>query len=259
MNSGETFNWKRFRTYLGFELNAAFRQNFITTAVFALTPATIFVLTAATMAINGIHDWTIDSYMTDAVAAVTSVLYFLFFPIMRYGTATDKSEGGTRLMLPASHTEKFISMVFVAVILFPLIFAAIYLGLDWILHRLFPDRMEIVLAEEFAKDALTTTDRTFRLTFLTKFFLPFMVSSAGLCGALLFKRSKKVKTFITAAVSFIFLYLTVALIWSAAGCDADTYLEVMGRYAKPAWLGFQTFAGICCLIYVYFRTQKMQL
>ena len=83
-----------------------------------------------------------------------------------------------------------------------------------------------------------------------------MVSSAGLCGAVLFKRNKGSKTFLTAILSFVVLIVIIAVIAAKVMGPAVEFLD---RNLQCLWHCFQTAAAVCCLIYVYFKTRKIQL
>lgn len=256
---GDIFSRKRFRKYLGFEFCRTLRQHSLTTALFGLIPLLVFLMTATLSAVSGSREWSINSFTSETIATATSVLYFLFIPILCYGEATDKVKGRERLMLPVSHTEKFLSMFLIGAVIFPAIFSIIYVGCDWILYSLFPGKIEKTVASMLHEPLMKTTEHSFYITSLVKFFLPFMVSSAGLCGAVLFKKSKMVKTFITSAVSFLLLYYLLGIIFNVIDCDADTWIRICSMYGYAFWTSFQITAGLCCLAYVYFRTKRIEL
>ena len=199
--------------------------------------------------LSGSEQWNTHLSVNDMILATVSVSYFLMTPILLYGKITDRAEGAVWQMLPASHCEKYVSTILNSIVLFPLAFTAVYLGTDWLMTVLFPAHTEssIISRIGMALIRCESTERanTLEVLMMSKFFLPYMVSSAGLCGAVLFKRNKGSKTFLTIAV-------IAAKVMGPA-------VEFLDRNLQCLWHCFQTAAAVCCLIYVYFKTRKIQL
>lgn len=244
MNTSQKFNWKRFPKYFIFDFIQDFRKHWMITLLAGLVPLFNFAITGLTGILTGSEEWTTDISTNDIITAFVSVLYFLLTPKLLYGEITKKAEGSSWLMFPASHCEKYISMTLNSIVVFPLAFATIYLGTDWMLAVLFPTHT--------GPSIISAVDKVFA----SRFFLPFMVSSAGLCGALLFKKNKGSKTFLTSALSFIVLVILTVII--VENCNTSM-MEFFETNIRLLWNFFQTFAGICCLIYVWFKTLKIQL
>ena len=254
MKQSETFNPGRFAEYFVFDFKRAFREKWLTTLINALVPAILFVLTAFWSAAAGqAGNWCTDILLTDKIAAIVSVLYFLLLPISLYGGFTGRKDGGMWLMIPASHTEKFSSMLLNCIVIFPAAFIIMYLGCDWLLSVIFPTHCDIPLLR-----ALSFGPSEHPLLYgAACFFLPTTVSSAGLCGAFLFRKGKSTKTFLACALSFILLIFAINLVNELAG-DSREFIE-RNIYTLPFWYIFQSAAALCCLAWVYFKTRKMQL
>ncbi len=173
MRPNENFNSGRFMQYLAQDLKRCVRKAGLTTFACSLAPAIILAFTAWSSSMGGNTEWKIWLNISDIAAAVVSTLFFLRLPITCYGHLTDKRKGAAHLMLPASHTEKYVSMILVGIVIFPLAFALMYLSVDAFCSVLFPTRYEGALAIAMAQN-IGDND------LLTMFFTPWMVSSAGL-------------------------------------------------------------------------------
>lgn len=258
MKKSETFNFGRFAEYFVFDFKRAVRDKWLTTLITALVPAILFVLTAFwAAATSQAGSWSTDILLTDKIAAIVSVLYFLLLPISLYGGFTERKEGGMWLMTPSSHTEKFISMLLNGVVIFPAAFIAMYLGCDWLLSVIFPAHCDIPLVRALSATLSSGPSEDPLIHGAAWFFLPLTVSSAGLCGAFLFRKGKSTKTFLTCALSFILLVFAINIVNELAG-DSREFIE-KNIYTLSFWYIFQSAAAMCCLAWVYFKTRKMQL
>lgn len=249
MNKNDSSSIRRFGKYLLFDLKNNIKAAGLSTLAFGIVPVIAFAAYALLCTSIGHKDWMMDIDVNCTIAAFSSVLYFLSLPITCYGHLTDKRKGAQFLMLPVSHTEKYISMVLSSVIIFPIAFTVIYLSADALLATVFPSRYDGTIAGELLDSPLNDA------YFLT-IFLPWMVSSAGLAGALLFRKNKMAKTFLTSAVSFIILMIVAGTVIDNQHNNYD-YIEI--KLTTSYWYIFQTFCAICCLTYVYFKTKKIQL
>lgn len=92
---------------------------------------------------------------------------------------------------------------------------------------------------------------------LTMFFTPWMVSSAGLAGAVLFKKNKGAKTFFTAALSFI--ALLIILITIEKRCSIPSIFPYIFPYSIHGWYIFQAICTVLLMTYTYFKTKKIEL
>ena len=255
-----TFDWKRFCRYFSFDFQQAFRRHWLITLLAGLVPMFHFTVIGLLAILSGSEQWNTHLSVNDMILATVSVSYFLMTPILLYGKITDRAEGAVLQLLPASHCEKYVSTILNSIVLFPLAFTAVYLGTDWLMTVLFPAHTEssIISRIGMALIRCESTERanTLEVLMMSKFFLPYMVSSAGLCGAVLFKRNKGSKTFLTAILSFVVLIVIIAVIAAKVMGPAVEFLD---RNLQCLWHCFQTAAAVCCLIYVYFKTRKIQL
>ena len=258
MAKSDTFNAERFWRYFKHDLSRNFRNNALTVLLTGLVPVYVFALAFIFNTAIGYPFWTIDKHGTDLFFGVTSVLFLLFYPISAYANATSQNDGRTFLMLPASNIEKFLSTAVISLIIAPAVFMAIFFGCELILNSAFSSRYvepayKEVLGSIFLP--LATVNNSIRITGFSTFFLPLMVSSAGLCGCFIFKKGKKAKTFITCAISFILLAIIAILIVDRY----DGIGLILSKYGSWIWLIFETVCAIACLTYTYFRMKTIEL
>ncbi len=226
MKPNENFNSGRFMQYLAQDLKRCVRKAGLTTFACSLAPAIILAFTAWSSSMGGNTEWKIWLNFSDMAAAIISVLFFL--------------------MLPVSHTEKYVSMILVGIVIFPLAFALMYLSVDALCNVLFPTRYEEALAIAMAQDIGD-------IHLLSMFFTPWMVSSAGLAGAVLFKKNKGAKTFFTAALSFIALLIILGTIERRCSIPSIFPYNIYG------WYIFQAICTVLLMTYTYFKTKKIEL
>lgn len=247
MKTDSNFNVTRFAQYLSLDLLRCLRKSGLMALACGLAPAVALACAAWTFSMTEVTDWELSITFNDFMAGVISVLFFLVTPINCYGHLTDKKKGAAHLMLPASHTEKFTSMVLTSIVIIPAVFVTIYLSTDALCAMFFPARYEGSLAAGIAKDIKDTT-------LFSGFFLPCMVSSAGLAGAVLFKKSKSAKTFMTAALSFIAIVIITVTLETRTGI-----MDGIAASYGTIWYLFQLLCAICCLTYTYFKTKTIEL
>jgi hypothetical protein len=142
------------------------------------------------------------------ILGITLVVLTLSAPAKIYGFITDKKEGSSFLMVPASSLEKTLSMIIVCCVVVPFAFFAVYLSLDQILC-LIDNRCgdsliiainngQTVLTELFRKASLESNNL---IPDYSAFTTPWLYADdlaegflIFLLGALLFKSSKPAKT-----------------------------------------------------------------
>ncbi|MGN1212316.1 MAG: hypothetical protein ACI4TM_11565 [Candidatus Cryptobacteroides sp.] len=260
MARSEIFNWERFGKYFIHDLGNNFRDNWIAVLFTSLVPLYVIALFFIFNTTVGGTDWRVGGEFTDLVCAVTMTLFLLFYPISAYSHATSKGSGKIFLMLPASGTEKFISTVIISIIVAPATFCTIYFGLEFVLNTLFasryPDPAYNLFFSNVMTQPLSVNVQTLRVTGFSTFFLPAMVSSAGLCGCFLFnEKNKKAKTFFTCAVSFILLSILAIFLVDNAEIESEKILNNL----VLLWIVFESICTAAMLIYTYFRMKSIQL
>jgi len=128
----ETFSFSRFGKYFLFDLKQNWRRHSRPALLISCSGLIIYVVWALFCLIFT-QQW------QGPVLPARLFVFMLAFGILElyycylYGFVTDKWKGSSYLMIPASTTEKFVSMLLMALIVIPLLFSVVYLALDGVL------------------------------------------------------------------------------------------------------------------------------
>lgn len=125
----ETFSFPRFRNYFVYDLKQLWRNNgraVILLGGLSLLSYLLWVIGSLIFT----HSWHAPTLPARAVIFYVGALILVFYNTRTYGYLTEKKAGSAWLMVPASALEKFISMVIVTLIVFPLAYVASYLLFD---------------------------------------------------------------------------------------------------------------------------------
>ena len=128
----ETFSFSRFGKYFLFDLKQNWRRHSRPALLIGCSGLIIYVV------------WVLFSLIFTQqwhgpLLPARLVVFMLAFGILElyycylYGFVTDKRKGSSYLMIPASTTEKFVSLLLMALIVIPLLFSVVYLALDGVL------------------------------------------------------------------------------------------------------------------------------
>lgn len=262
----DSFDSDRFGKYFSFELEETVRSQGLFVLLSGLVPLIFFIISVIFSLLydhENLEDfWSGYCFFKILIATVAFVLFFLVFPIVRYGKLTDRKEGVMPVLLPASHTEKFCCSVLVSVIIAPVVFLILYLGSDAVLSALFPLSGKS-LAGSFLEYKLVSynEDFGFSLASTYAFFMPPMVSLAGLAGSALFKKNKITKTFFSCAVAFILFFMVVISIIDSLymSMSAEQIAEMVVRNCTWFWYTVQTVTAAGFGIYYWKRTRTIEL
>ena len=133
----ETFNFSRFWTYFKYDLKQMWR-NHSKAAILIGGASAIFYIVWVMCSLVFAQKWT--SPVIEARVAVLFIAFAILelYQVRTYGHLTEKKAGSAWLMIPASKTEKFVSMLLVTLIVIPLLFFAVYFILDGFLSLVDP-------------------------------------------------------------------------------------------------------------------------
>lgn len=263
MARSDSFNAGRFRKLLSFELKDSVSEQGLFVLLMGLSPVFMFILAYLyTLTFNGYQTdgfWESYYFMKAFVATIIFVLFFLLYPIRRYGYLTDRKQGAAGILLPASHAEKFTSAVAMSAVIAPAIFLILYLGSDAIISALFrPDR--ISLTGVLMKQGLvTTSDGSFVLNATFAFFLPPMVSLAGLAGAVMFRKNKATKTFLICSAAVILFFLLLINILDSSKMSHERVAALLDSNFTWFWYSIQSLVTVLAGLYFWKRTETLQL
>lgn len=259
----DSFDSDRFGKCFSFELKETVRSQGLFVLLSGLVPLMFFIVSVLFSSLydtENLEDfWSGYFFFRMLVATVAFVLFFLIFPIIRYGKLTDRREGQIPVLLPASHPEKFSSALLVSVIIVPAVFMMLYLGSDAALSALFPFSGKS-LAGYFLEQKLISYDEYgFSLECSYAFFLPPMVSLAGLAGGALFKKNKITKTFFTCAIALVLFFMIIFSTIGSVDMNSDQDLEMVRNNFVWFWYTVQTVTAAGFGFYYWKRTRTIEL
>jgi len=210
----ETFNFSRFWTYFKYDLKQMWR-NHSKAAIMIGGAAAIFYIIWVMFCLAFTQHW------SSPVIAARFIVLFLAFAVLEiyqtrtYGHLTEKQAGSAWLMVPASRTEKFVSMLLVTLVVIPVLFFTVYFLIDGFLSLVDPTYGQSLLTgftgtyrmmvESMAglenELPITVTPASFAFSTLVGFFCNFLYFL--LCG-ICFKKNK-----IVGAIAILFGLSTV--------------------------------------------------
>lgn len=255
----DSFDIGRFGRFLSFELKETVRENGLFILLAGLVPLMLLIVTflfSLTYNPEKIDEvWSGYAGLKAFVATVAIVLFLLIFPILKYGDITDRRKGQMPLMLPSSHAEKACSAFLVSVIIVPAVFMLLYFGTDALLCAVFPECGKS-LAGYYARTGLIDSSYgSFNINCTFAFFLPPMVSLAGLAGGALFKKHKITKTFFSCSVAFILFMMTMISIIDSS----EISIEQIRNNFEWFWYTVQTVTAAGFGFYYWKRTASIEL
>ncbi len=207
--NNDVLNMNRLGRYLVTDIKNAIARYGVSFLVMATVSLTAYLLIGFFTMIVGAGWHSIEVAPRSVIMGITILVLIISAPAKIYGFITDKREGSSFLMIPASSLEKTLSMIIVCCVVVPFAFLAVYLSLDQILC-LIDNRCgdsiivainngQTILNEIFRKASLESgnlipdyssfTSPWLYADDLAQGFLTFLL------GALLFKSSKPAKTF----------------------------------------------------------------
>ena len=133
----ETFNFNRVWTYFKYDLKQMWR-NHSKPAILIGGAGIIFYVLWILGSLVFTQSWTAPPIVARFVVLLFAFMVLEFYQTRTYGYLTEKKAGSSWLMIPASGTEKCISMVLVTILVIPALFFAVYLLLDGFLSLVDP-------------------------------------------------------------------------------------------------------------------------
>jgi len=125
----DRFDIKRFWNYFRYDNRQMWRRN--SKSLLAIAGmGLIFYVLSVVMGLVFNQAWAGPSKEVRLGIFVCASLGLMLFQTKSYGFITDKAAGSNWLMLPASRTEKFVSMMIITLIEMPLFFVGVYTALD---------------------------------------------------------------------------------------------------------------------------------
>lgn len=261
------FVWSRFRRYAWTEIKDAVHSHGLFILVSGLMPVILFTLFCmfSLAATSGQKQeiWNTYWLFSELTATAVSIIFFLVFPISMYGKTTDRTAGTGYILLPASQTEKFLSAVFLTIILVPAVTMTLYFSSDALVNMAVPDGKYPLLKNIIEQSIITGSEDGGTLVLSANtpsaIFLPCIISAAGLAGALAFRKNKAGKTFIICTGAFILYNVTF---WTVVERMSESNAEIMDAVSLRFgcfWYALQILVTAALLIYFWNRLKKIQL
>lgn len=179
----EVFNGKRFGTYFLYDLKQMWRKHSKAAILIGGSIAIFYIIWVLFSLLFG-HHWTTPPIEARVVMLVIAFTILELYQAHTYGYLTEKKAGSAWLMIPASRTEKFISMLLMTLVVIPLLFFAVYFLLDGFLSLVDPTYGQSVARGFYATsirlfEGMATLGNSSPIMFTPGSFL--LISFIGFC------------------------------------------------------------------------------
>ncbi len=133
----EIFNFHRFGTYFLYDLRQMWRKHSRAAMLIGGSVAILYVVWVLCSLVFTQH-WSAPMIEVRFMLLMVAFTVLELYQARTYGYLTDKMEGSDWLMVPASRTEKFVSMLLMTLVVIPLLFLFVYFLLDGFLSLVDP-------------------------------------------------------------------------------------------------------------------------
>lgn len=141
----DTFNFSRFITYFKYDLRQMWR-NHSKAAIFLCGAGLILYVIWVILSLLFTQSWTSPEFGARVGVFFLAFFILALFQTRTYGHLTDRKAGASWLMVPASRTEKFVSMLLITLIIIPVFFISVFSLLDGLFGLLDPTYGETFLS-----------------------------------------------------------------------------------------------------------------
>ncbi len=271
-----TFDLKRFGTYFVSDLRSAFNNTYLTVLITSITEV-IAYLFCGVMQLITVGSW-ISYPLIGRLITFIVVFYILiiFVPSKAYGFFTDKRRGSFYTLIPASALEKTLSMIINVVVIAPLAYLVISLGIDALLCLVDPNCGQPIVsavfngASELNKGLgelnISAGFNVFSIgeLILGLFFNILCWTLTFLLGALYFKKNKIGKTILVVILFTMVMSTITTPIFFNAGesfiemIEANPDAEQAVSTLKWVMYSLSTAINAALLVWTYFRVKKVK-
>ena len=227
----KVFNFKRFGKYFVYDIRNAWNNFGLSMLVCALLPLLCFAVAQLfSLIINGVFSEHLEVSRWMAIC-IAPVVVILTAPNKIYGKITRNREGSDFILLPASVTEKYVSMLLTLCVVLPFAFLFVLFACDSLLCLLFPLKYGSTIISMFSGHNL------FNLTFpefsgeiginvglyLIQVWVIYIL--AFNLGAIFFKKAKVAKTILVFIGIGIVLSMISVIFFGSF--DVQDFIETM--------------------------------
>src|SRR5574344_959071 len=201
------------------------------------------------------------------VIVISVAAVILFAPARIYGHITDKRSGSDFLMLPASHLEKWISMVLITCVELPVVLIVTLGACDSVLGLIFPKAYgspivsSIASAKEFIADNLSDSNVNVHANFVAMGIFSWIESILIFTlGAICLQQSKVAKTILADLLAGTILGSLFTLFWSPE-CMLSSVSEMTDMLTTMLNVILNVVYGVVIcglLVATYFRVKTIK-
>jgi len=245
----QIFNFNRFWNFFKYDTLRSSRSNATKLFSFIVAPVCAWIISGL-IGFIFFSNWTVVGQTGRTIAfCIESAIFFIYYSANAYGFLTEKQEGTSWIMIPASVTEKYVTMLLNVLIIAPYVFIVGTLGLDFLYSVIVPNSGGAVIG--FLKDAIAapaalaeTLSADVSPVSMSKFSIYSMIvpsswtgSLVFLLGGICFKKSKIAKTILCyIAASIILSSITAGITTMLPSGSFENLLNLIDSPHKGAFL-----------------------
>lgn len=268
----QVFDFGRFWRFFRYDLIRTYRSSSTKLLSFIISPVCLFLLFGLVRMVFG-FGWVNFGLATRFTAfAIMSAAFFIYYSSNIYGFLTEKKAGTSWLMIPASVTEKYITMILNVLVVAPTVYLVSALLLDWVYSTVFSDGSGSILAVIFSSNGLEGLAKSFDPIQVSRTSLYAMIQPSVwspllmfLLGGICFKRNKVAKTllcYFAASIAFSFIIAGIINIF-----DGSTFATLIDWLDNPKHGEFMlnavifTMTAVPCIalaVAVFFRLKTIK-
>lgn len=216
------FNIKRFWKYFRFDLRNVADRYGISLIIFTIMPVIVYIFAGSIAVIfTESHMWHVDatSCATSAISIALVSMVFSFSPKM-YGYLTSKQGGSTWAMMPVTTLEKLVSMLIISLILVPgvvLLGNVLFNEVITLFDHSYTNELSILFSKSFFEGSTPLLVNICPLFSIWLEAAELMIFF--LLGALVFKKAKAGKSFLSLLLLIMLFVLAIFLIFGSLDDD----------------------------------------
>lgn len=266
------FSLKRFGRYFTFDLKNAVNNFGLLLLIMCCLPVILLIGSVLLSIIfgGGVSIPSLPERIS--LFSIALLIMMIVSPVKLYGGLTEKKYGSSWLLIPASRVEKFISMLLICLIVVPVAYLIVYLGVDGILSLLIKDYSPAIIGSDAMKTFMSfhiPEDIPFEMVGGSSLY--FFGSMAAtilvfLLGGLCFKKGKVGKTILALFIIMMVVGIITFIIFVKSPEHFESLMEradvmdperIASSISTWSWiLNILFFGGLGTAIYFRLKTLK---
>ena len=266
------FSLKRFGRYFTFDLKNAVNNFGLLLLIMCCLPVILLIGRVLLSIIFGGGESIPSLPERISLFSIALLIMMITSPVKLYGGLTEKKYGSSWLLIPASRLEKFISMLLICLIVVPVAYLIVYLGVDGILSLLIKDYSPAIIGSDAMKTFMSfhiPEDIPFEMVGGSSLY--FFGSMAAtilvfLLGGLCFKKGKVGKTILALFIIMMVVGIITFIIFVKSPEHFESLMEradvmdperIASSISIWSWiLNILFFGGLGTAIYFRLKTLK---